>query len=1038
MKNFKLYNASAGSGKTFTLVKEFLKLLFIEESRFYFTHILAITFTNKAAAEMKGRILSALQELAGLSEKTAVTSVILPEIMVQSSKTKEEIQKSAKLIFFTILHQYDDFPISTIDSFVQKIIRQFARDLQLSMNFEVELDTKEIIESVIDLLVSEVGVNEEITKVVIDFLHFKDSLGKTTNVAFDLEKFAQFLLKEETIQNVEELSKFSNKELKQAFQRIRKYQKEYESKISSIAQNAIDLMQVSGIDPIEDFAYKKSGVGAYFLRIANKDYSKMTPNKYVFKAINEDAWYSKTFKKEEVKRAINEIKGDIILFYQEIWEDYKEYRDLGLVSQYAYPMTLLNVIYRLLEDYKLEENLLAITDFNPLISKVIKNSEVPFIYEKLAAYYKHFLIDEFQDTSVLQWQNLLPLVFNSLSEGNLNMLVGDGKQAIYRWRSGEVQQFVKLPEIFQKTSEVQELFEHTLRQSYEKQQLMVNRRSKKTIVDFNIELFDFLKKYLSDGFEEIYQGLKEESASNEEVGYVEINFLDGPEEEDYLEEVFRIIQENLEKDYKLGDMAVLCRKNADAAAIGKYLMEEGIAVLSNESLLLNSSYEVRFMVALSQFLLHPDSHIYSAEMLYYAKQLGFIQEDENRLFRDANRKGKNYLAQWFGGNEGVSYALQLPLYEFYELIFRKLFSENEQHLYLTFFMENVLSQSGKKKADLPNFLAWWEKKKNSLSIVIPEGIDAVTIITIHKAKGLQFPIVIYPFANDKVKIDGDVWINNFDNEITKPIKNFLVPISKNKMEGTSYEHLYTEEKNQSYLDLLNVFYVALTRPQDKLYVVSEPQKGKEVNSISAFLLEYLKTKEKYRLGDNQYALGENISCPKVKEEKILEMSYGKQFISNDWKPRLRLRLESEDDINEERAFGNLVHKLLAEINSVEDIQKTVNRFSNQGYIKQEEVKNWEKRLFDYVVHPKLAPFFSQDNQIYAEKTILYQGKTYRPDRVLINDNSLTVIDFKTGKFLENHKEQVNQYANLLHTMGYDTVLKLLVYFGNEVEVVEFS
>ncbi len=1040
MGNFKVYNASAGSGKTFTLVKEFLKLMLHKDaSGQYFRSILAMTFTNKAASEMKDRILDALQELGFPDQKpvSAVTEVILPELIRSTAKDEAGLREAAKLSFTNILHHYDDFPIGTIDSFVHKIIRQFAGDLQLASNFDVELDTVSLIEQVIDLLISEIGEDEEITNIVLGFLNDKDKEGKSMNVEYDLKKFAKIFLREDTLKNARELNSLSIREFDQVFNRIYNYRKAYQKKVVSLAQDALSIMRVSNLDPLQDFARKKSGIGAYFVRIADGNFKKITPNTYVLKAINEDSWYTaKT--NPEIKASIDGIKEDIIHIYQAIIADYQQYVEFGLLSRYAYPMRLLNVIYRIMEDFKDEQNLLAISDFNTIIHEVVKKSDVPFIYEKIGAHYQHFLIDEFQDTSVLQWQNLLPLVHNSLSENNFNMIVGDGKQAIYRWRGGEVQQFVCLPEIFKKSYPLQDEYERMLMHSFESQHLMHNRRSRKTIVEFNKGLFDYLKNLLNDDFQSIYSGLNEEKASRDEEGYVAIRFLqdDDDKEEAYLNEVKQIINENVSRfKFQYRDIAVLCRRNEEVATVGKYLMENGIEVLSNESLLLNSSFEVRFIVSLAYLLIQTDSDIRSAEVLYFAYKLGLIHKEINALFGNTSKDIESYFEKWFGGMEEAKKILQHPLYEIFELLIRKIFAKNQYNRYLLFFMENVLSYSMKKKDDLPAFLEWWETKKDSLSIVVPEGIDAVRILTIHKAKGLQFPIVIYPFASGNIRLDSYVWIENYDHPLTRPLKHFLVSPQK-EMEGTRFEDIYTTEKNQSLLDLLNVLYVALTRPQDKLYVISEIPKRKSLENIAFFLIEYLKSIDKWNDEQKEYTFG-------IDFENTLQVTYeksdnlfGKQWISEEWNDNIIIKRESYAEHSPQLEYGRLMHDFLSGIDSVDAIQKNVNRFVNRGIIANNEREIWEKRLFDIVSHPKLSKFFDPALTTFSERSLFYQGKMFRPDRIVIDQDRLYVLDFKTGEKSEKHKRQVNTYASLFYEMGYENISSILVYLGEEIEILE--
>ena len=1038
MGNFKVYNASAGSGKTFTLVKEFLKLTLQQAAKeHYFRKIMAITFTNKAASEMKSRILTGLLEIGNPAlPESGVRAVMLPEIIAGSPFSEAEIIENARQTFFAILHHYDDFPISTIDSFVHKIIRRFANDLQLPANFDIELDKDNLIEQTIDLLISEVGKDKEITKVLIDFIAFKDRDSKSVNITKDLTDFAGIMFREDTIENLSAIRDLTFEEINAVFKRIYLYRKQFEEDVARRATKAVQLIASKGIDIRKDFFHSNSGIGTYFLNISQGKMEKIPPNSYVRKAIEEDYWYKKNTA-SDIQAAIDSIKDDLRNIFKEIQSGYREYLDLGAISHYAHPMRLLVKMYRIMETYKFEQNLLSISDFNPLINRIIRNTDVPFIYEKIASHYQHFMIDEFQDTSLLQWQNLLPLVHNSLSENRLNLVVGDGKQAIYRWRNGEVQQFIKLPEIYRKSYPQQKEYERMLKNTYEPQRLKINRRSRKTIVDLNISLFSYLKKYLSPDFKTIYSQLEDESAANQETGYVEMTFVERSEEpgQEYLDEVLRIIKENIEeKKYQAKDIAILCQRRKDAALTGNYLMEKGIPVLSNESLLLNSSVKVRLLIALAQYLLRRDMPVVHAEILFYARKTGLLDTAYEDLFKDVNTAAEDFVSRYLGDSRQREKQLELPLYEIFETIVRKLFPRQDYDVYISFLLENILSFEGKKSEDLASFLEWWEAEKDKLSILIPEGVNAVKVMTIHKAKGLEFPVVIFPFASARIRIKKDVWIQDYRHDITLPLENFLIPINK-KLENTGFENLYIEEKNQTFLDLINVMYVAFTRPEDKLYVIA-PQRIPE-NSIPHFLKDFLNREGKWEDNRYQYSFGENISNTRREPQKAPSSRYGKQFISHDWKDRIELRTGKPLPEKTQTDYGILMHTFLAEISQVGDIPKVLRKYVVKGILQKEEVASWEEKLFAIVSHPLLAMFFTPSNRILVEKEIAFQGKTYRPDRVVVDGNTAFIIDFKTGKKNDLHKEQLNRYAALLEKMNYDEIHKAIIYIGDEIELEEF-
>ena len=499
--NFTVYKSSAGSGKTYTLVREYLKLVLTEPHKF--RHILAITFTNKAANEMKQRIINSLKEISDFSSFSGSIAVkfMLPELEKETGLDRNSISENAGKVLELILHNYSDFAICTIDSFVHRIIRSFAFDLHLPLNFEVEVDTDDLIAKVIDILISNVGTDEKLTRMLINFTQSKTDDEKSWHIENDLTEIAKILTKEDGQIHIEKLKKLNLDDFSQINRQVNTIIRRFENTLTDYAKDADNLIKSKGI-PHQAFYRGSSGICKYFEYLVNKRFDKVLPNSYVIKTIEEDKWYSGKANTNE-KAAIDEIKENIRLAYERITEyidkHYPKYVILNEIRKNLYPVAVLNEIEKVMDDYKSENNIVLISEFNKRIADIVLSEPVPFIYERLGEKYKHFLIDEFQDTSVLQWLNLLPLIDNSLSEGNFNMVVGDGKQAIYRWRSGEVEQFAKLPKIYKKKDDpVLIQREQSLERNYQPEVLEHNYRSKAEIVNFNNDFFAEISEILKE------------------------------------------------------------------------------------------------------------------------------------------------------------------------------------------------------------------------------------------------------------------------------------------------------------------------------------------------------------------------------------------------------------------------------------------------------------------------------------------------------------------------------------------------------------
>jgi ATP-dependent exoDNAse (exonuclease V) beta subunit len=1119
-KNFTIYKSSAGSGKTFTLVKEYLALALNDESNppKAYRHILAVTFTNKAASEMKERIIKALKELSqeDYTKLSGGTKTLLAELKKHKKLNFRQqvddtiIRKRANNVLTEVLHNYSDFAIGTIDSFVHKIVRTFAFDLKIPMSFELEMDDDKLLTQAIDLLIAQIGTDETLTKALVEFTESKTDDEKSWHIENDLKYFAKNLLTEDGAVHIEKLRQLSVIDFFKIKDTIQEEIKKFEAFINGCGKEALKIISDSGIEH-EKFAGGANGIGKYFTYLAESRFDKLTPSATIQKNIESDSWYAGKATVSD-KAAIDAIKDQLTKLYNEglvyIQNNLQEVTLFRLINTTIYSLAVLNEIEKLLNEYKAQNNILHISEFNKLIAKIVLNEPIPFIYERLGERYNNYLIDEFQDTSVLQFQNLLPLIDNSLASGHFTMLVGDGKQAIYRWRGGEVEQFAMLPEVFAHNNNPLVLErEQALKRNHNPQVLDKNYRSKREIIEFNNAIFRTLSNKLNGKFKSIYETLEQGFNPENSGGFVQVEFLDAEKEdgstplttglrEQNLERTYLIIQDLLIQNFQLRDVAILVRKNTDGSEIANYLSNKGIEVISSDSLLLSNSAEVNFIYSLLRYLNNTSDQIIQAELLEYlvASNRFCVSPDRvsnpvrgeftppdkveilnpngqdltpNRVqnpVRGSGAEGSVDINQLLVENKQDfisviklvcrdfnSNALsKMALYELCEELVRLFKLNTIPNAYIQFYLDEVLNYSIKQNNNLNDFIDYWEDKKEKASLIVPLGMNAVTIMTIHRAKGLEFPAVILPFSNGKVeKGKKHLWVDLENNKIPQ-LQSALVSASESLRE-TPYGDLYDDEKNKSLLDSLNVLYVALTRPEERLYILTgKPSKSPgNLSTVSDMFAHYYQQNGDWQEGKTVYTFGEqtihkqHLKGAETQNFKLLT------FNSNQWRNHIKMRAAAPSIWNLEiteskKDYGVMVHTALAKIKSVDDIESAVNSMFLEGLVTAGEKENLLTVIKKIIQLPKLQAHFALGLKVKNESEIIsLTGEKFRLDRVVFHpaltgkagQSTAVIIDYKTGEEKTDHKKQILQYADLLNQMGYTVTEKLLVYI-EEQKVLE--
>ncbi|APG65713.1 DNA helicase UvrD [Tenacibaculum todarodis] len=1044
---FQVYNASAGSGKTFTLVKEYLKILLQSEDIFRFQKVLAITFTNKAAGEMKERVMENLQAFSE-GNKTD----LYPKILEETSLDATTITERSKKVLDAILQNYSAFSITTIDSFTHKIIKSFAFDLGLSLNFEVEMDAVSLLNEAVDVLISKIGTDKKLTETLIEFSLDKADDDKSWDVSKELYEFARILLNEDDNLHFRELADKSLEDFTSLKIKLQKLNTQIEKEFKDFGDNVLEFIENKGL-LTTDFSYQD--YPNHFKKYQNLRFLKTTDIKFEGR-LNSNIENDKNLYGGKTsplaKETLDDLKEQFHAFYfqsKELYETkFKAYLLNKLALKSIIPLAVLNNINSELTTIKEDNNLRLNAEFNQLISDNIKDQPAPFIYERIGQRFMHYFIDEMQDTSVLQWQNLIPLIDNALAQENSNLLlVGDGKQAIYRWRGGKAEQFIDL-------GSEEENSVNPFLLPKEIKTLETNYRSYSEVINFNNKFFQHTASFLqNESYNRLFIDGNKQLENAKKGGFVSLSFLEkADEKEDEKLKYQRKVLERiniLKNDFQLNEICVLTRKKKHGIEVASFLSENGIDVISPDSLLLENSQKVAFLITVLQVVQHPKDEETRFEMLHFLHDHLSVSITKDEFLHQFAKKEIAVIFQELN-SYGVSFDLnafqQIPFYEKVEAIIRSFNLVNSSDAYVQFFLDVVLEQQ-RKGTNTQEFLDFWEVKKKSLSIVASENSNAVQVMTIHKSKGLEFSVVIFPYDLDIYRqVDPKVWLNELPPTF-EGFKELLVPFTNDlQYINDRGAEIYQQQREELELDNFNLLYVALTRSVEQLHIITEkklPAKGKDrTNRYSHIFIEYLKKNQLWNDDELEYSFGnpERISKPK-KEDSITEVQ--ETFISSPWQEHNIAMLASASklwDTEQGKAidFGNLIHEMLSKIITKEDIEKVVNQYKNQGELPQEKASEIEKSINQIVNHDELNAYFSEEVAVFNEREIVtIDGQLIIPDRLVFNkQNEAIIIDYKTGKPSKSYHQQLLKYEQVLNSMNFKVDKKLLIYINEEIDVVE--
>ncbi len=1101
-----IYKASAGSGKTYTLTLEYIKMLLgkrDEDGRYQFyknissphRRILAVTFTNKATDEMKQRIVKQLDLLAH-----DITHAPYRKPLCEAfSCSENRLQQTAQTVLYQLLHDFSAFNISTIDSFFQQVLRAFTQEAGLQGGFDVEMDNAFVTATAIDRMLSDLDdpQNNDLLKWLLKYAedNIKDEgswdiYGLNTGKS-DILQLARELSSENYKKYRDSLLKKRRDEFTSYLQAMRNLCTDYRKTLRTYALQARNAIADTGIDP-ELFSRQWIQLLDTFANTHAQISSDTEVTRFLKYATDRDKWFSKTKIKKsgvDAEAVTNAIADSIDAVADCLGEPYKRYRTAIECSKHIYALGILADIDKYIMEYEQEHNTLLLSKTSEILSGIINQSDAPFIYEKLGTRIEHYLIDEFQDTSRLQWQNFEPLVTESLANNNDNLIVGDVKQSIYRWRNSD---WRLLHSAF--NADRNSLFIH--------HNMDTNWRSCAAIVTFNNTFFRTAAQLLQDSLtNDIKQSLagdlpypevtaayahltqKVASTNKTSEGHVEIHLLKKEENKKaafYNEAELRIpalLQELFAQGYRMGDIAFLVNTNLEAKRIVEFLLElsaEGsstlhdLRVISDEALLITNAPPIKLIIGMLRHINRPDAPIYELFLSY-----------EHELMRLATSHGESKaLAAYFEQRrqnglldsdlqEFIDSIQQLPLFEMCERIIDYFahFGYTQRYIaYIEAFQDIVTDYCRTHNADLHSFITWWDAKEkharergdSNFAIKSPEGLDAIRVLTIHKSKGLEFPVVIIPYASWPLNRESRsiLWCTASEPPFNQmPV--LPLSYSSKSLSDTLFARQYYEEKINSYIDSLNLAYVAFTRAIESLIVFAEfPAQNKKgentrLSTMSDIIYNVISSPGADTANDNEIVLSQYFTDS---ESEALFESGNKQKVSTSLIEgeqlsqesayhivppgnRMRLRLKSAGITgNNARDYGTLMHNILAEIRYYNDIAPTVQRFVGDGVLPAAEEASTVAQLQQWLSQPETQQWYAPGITVLTETEILQpQSVFYRPDRVIIDGDRVVIIDYKFGNIERDatYRKQLANYMALVRDMGYRQVDGFLWYLSLE-------
>ena len=1055
MNELQVYKASAGSGKTFTLAVEYIKHLI--RNPYAYRHILAVTFTNKATTEMKERILG---QLYGIHTYDPQSEAYLNKLIDELQLPEDEIRMKAGKALSLMIHDYNHFRVETIDSFFQSVMRNLARELELGANLNIELDNTTALSEAVDSMIEKLDRHSPVLYQLLDYIEERIEDDKQWKVAHEIKEFGKNIFNEEYIEKGAQLRKAL--ETPDCIPNYRKMlkalEKEAVEQLKGFGDQFFGILEEHEVD-VTDLSYKESGVAGYFLKLQKGVTDDKIKGTRVIDCMNDaKKWTGKSHKRKDEIISLAERELIPLLKTAEEFrgKNNRIINSCQLSLRHVNNVQLLNHIDEEVRTLNQEKNRFLLADTNALLHNIVREGDPSFVFEKIGSNIRNVMIDEFQDTSRMQWDNFKLLLNEGLSQGADSLIVGDVKQSIYRWRNGDWTilnglkgQLGPFP--------------------IEEKTLNTNRRSEAAIVQFNNEIFTSACQILNDMHKQeqgsectelknAYQDVRQETNRETVRGSVKFTFLTDKIDVSYQEETLQQLAEEVEsmaqQGVSLNDMAILVRKNGVIPVVADYFDKHTpYRIVSDEAFRLDASLAINMLMDAIRYLVEPRNSIAQAQLaIAYQNEVLHKDMDLNTLLLG---ELDEYLPSAF--IEELDTLRLMPLLELLEKltrIFQLSLIEN-QDAYLLSFYDHVNDYLQKHSSELTAFVKHWEEKLCFKTI--PSGnIEGIRILSIHKSKGLEFHTVFLPFCDWKLENERTSYI-----WCTPPEAPFdelqLLPINYGtNMNESIYQNDYRKEKLQLWVDNLNLLYVAFTRPQCNLVVWCKEKGNNTVSELLSSALVGTSCQTIESLDNCIYQLGEvcpskTSSSKKVSTNKLVQTpeSIPVKLESLDTPIEFKQSNRSADFIDGEDDMsgkyirqGQVMHSLFSMIRTPNDVPGAIARLRMEGIIESDKHEQQTLKLVNWALkHPQVKEWFSGEWSLYNECAILYREngelQTRRPDRVMMKDGEVIVVDFKFGKPYPEYNIQVKEYMDLLHGMGYEQVSGYLWYvFYNQLEKIE--
>ena len=1066
-----VYKASAGSGKTFTLATEYIKLLVVNPQNY--RTILAVTFTNKATEEMKMRILS---QLYGIWKELPDSESYTRKVQQETGLSLPVVRERAGEALHLLLHNYNSFRVQTIDAFFQSVLRNLARELDLTANLRVGLSGDQVEEMAVDLLIDNLKHTDAILQWLLHYI--MESLSdnkswstddeKRTSFVREIKNFGKTIFRDYYKEHRAELNKKMAEEgfFDHYTQVLRQIRDDAKERMLTIAATYFDTLEQEGFS-VADMKSNTRGVSGYFMKIKNGVFDNSILNTTAVKAMEApENWYKKDHPRAEELHLLADQVLIPMLRYAEVEREkqWKLYQSAHLTLSHLNNIRLLSSIEQKVKDINNEANVFLLGNTQHLLHSLIQDSDAPFVFEKIGAQLHHIMIDEFQDTSTVQWQNFKVLMLECMSHvGSENLIVGDVKQSVYRWRSGD----------WRLLNHIEQQFPQEM---MEVRPLQTNYRSERNIILFNNNFFSAAIRQEHDALQEqntigaellrnAYADVSQQIPDHRDSkGYVDIRLLPAI---DYRERTLELLKEHIVTLLGCGipqnKIAILVRTNDTITLIANYFSEHlpEVSIVSDEAFRLDASVSVQLLINALFLLTHPTDSLTKANIIksYHQDVLCDNLSDADLLIKSVHADHllpESYIMHF-------EELLMLPLYELVEQLYMifELHRLKDQSAYLCAFYDCLMEFTRDNSTDIDAFIETWEQELHKKTIQSDE-LNGIRVLTIHKSKGLEFDNVLLPFCDWRLERVDTIWCEPQEEPFSQlPV----VPVDySQKMLGTIYEKDYQNEHLQLTVDNLNLLYVAFTRACKNLFVIGKRNAGKTRSALIERVLPEL-------------TLDGAVLDGIEDQNTDVSFSYGMLYTDQEEKRRTteNVFLQSSDQIpvemavfgnktefrqsNKSREFvetddetaqqgyiktGSILHYVFSTIRTTEDVPEALRKLEQDGVLYDEEitVAKLSSLLTKRFADPRVKEWFSGKWTLYNECSIIYTDEhgevcERRPDRVMSDGNRMIVVDFKFGHPRPEYQEQVREYMTLLKQMGHQQVEGYLWYvYSNQIEPVK--